>query len=375
MSPSRIVQRQRGFSLIELLVGLVVGLIASAAIIQTLGSYEAQKRTTAAGSEAQENGLVALAQLQQDVHNAGAGLSDPWAFDCVRARTFSFSSLAAGPIPNFTFAPVVVTTTALTTASDTIEINSGDLLGGLPSFTTASQTASTDDLTVSRLDNFAVGDVMIVMQAGDTGDCAVMQVSATTLATHTIKHDQSIGIYNVNGSSGAGWPNFTTGSRVMNPKQIASRTYRIVNGNLELVQSILGLTPSAVTYSLVHNVVFMKAQYGVAPVGGNQSVNQWVSANGDFDADTLPDHPEHRKRIKAVRIAVVTRSAKMEPANVTSPCTNVSGQVNNGPCAWRDSATSPAPIIDLSADPDWQRYRYKVYQTVVPLRNVLWGNV
>lgn len=369
-----ILHRERGFSLVELLVGLVIGLIASGAILQTLGSYEAQKRTTTAGSEAQENGLVALAQLQQDIHNAGAGVADPWAFDCLQASTHTYSTLAGGPIPNFTFAPLVITTSGLPTGNDTLQVNTGDLLGGLPSYTTSSMTSPTDDLVVTRMDGFAAGDVMIVMNAGDTGDCAVMQVSALVPATHTVKHDQSVGIYNVNASSGVGWPNFATGSRVLNPKQIASRTYQVVNGNLQMIQSTTGLLPSVITYSLVHNVVALKAQYGVAPVG-TQSVDTWTSATGTFDASSLATSPTNRKRIKAVRIAVVTRSDKMEAGIVTTTCTNVSLEVNNGPCPWRDTAANPAPIIDLSADPNWQHYRYKVYQTIVPMRNVLWGNL
>ena len=28
--------------------------------------------------------------------------------------------------------------------------------------------------------------------------------------------------------------------------------------------------------------------------------------------------------------------------------------------------------LDVSTLPDWQHYRYKVYDTIVPLRNVLW---
>jgi type IV pilus assembly protein PilW len=80
-------------------------------------------------------------------------------------------------------------------------------------------------------------------------------------------------------------------------------------------------------------------------------------------------------RIKALRVAVVARSQLREKEVITGvdmTCNNVSGSNANGPCAWRDTTASPAPIIDLSADPDWQRYRYRVYETIVPLRNVMW---
>ena len=51
---------------------------------------------------------------------------------------------------------------------------------------------------------------------------------------------------------------------------------------------------------------------------------------------------------------------------------NTSGTNANGPCAWRDSTANPAPTIDLSGNPDWQYYRYRVYETIIPLRNVMW---
>ena len=161
---------------------------------------------------------------------------------------------------------------------------------------------------------------------------------------------------------------------MLDSKSIVSSAYQVVGGNLQMTTSTSGATPTVQTFSLVHNLVFMKAQYGVAPPA-SQSVDSWVNPTGTWDPSALAANPANRVRIKAVRIVVVARSDKREADAVTPQCTNVSLTVNNGPCAWRDTAASPAPVIDLSADPDWQHYRYKVYQTVVPLRNVIWDNV
>ena len=131
--------------------------------------------------------------------------------------------------------------------------------------------------------------------------------------------------------------------------------------------------PTAATTSvLAADIVMLKAQYGIAPVG-SQNVGAWVSATAATGFNVL-DSAKVR-RIKAVRLAIVARSSKMEGANVTAPCTNISGGVNNGPCAWPDTAADPAPLIDLSANPNWRRYRYRVYQTVMPIRNVIWAGV
>jgi type IV pilus assembly protein PilW len=58
---------------------------------------------------------------------------------------------------------------------------------------------------------------------------------------------------------------------------------------------------------------------------------------------------------------------------VTSVCTTAKGVVNNGPCAWDDADFDAAPMIDLSADADWQKYRYRAFETIIPLRNMIWS--
>ena len=70
----------------------------------------------------------------------------------------------------------------------------------------------------------------------------------------------------------------------------------------------------------------------------------------------------------------MVRSSLLEKDNVTGTCTNNAG-TNNGPCAWRDTATNPAPLINLSSDTNWQRYRYRVFETIIPLRNVIMGEI
>lgn len=363
---------QRGFSLVELLVGLVVGLIAAGAIIQTFSTFEAQKRSTVAGSEAQENGLVALSLIEQDVHNAGIGIADPTVLGCSAANTFTYTSLSGGPIPNFSLAPLIVTPGATVTQSDAIQVTSGDTLGALPSYTTQPMSSPHDSLTVSRLDNFAVGDLVLVAQAGN---CTLMQVTVVQTSQTRLLHNPS-GIYNPTPPNEAGWPSYATGAKVLNPKTIVSNSYQVTSGNLQMTSSTSGATPTVQAFSLVRNLVFMKAQYGVASVSGSQSVDTWINPTSTFwDPTSLAADPNSRMKIKAVRIAVVARSDKREAGLVTTPCTNVSLTVNQGPCAWVDTAASPAPVIDLSADPDWQHYRYKVYQTIVPLRNVIWDNV
>jgi len=60
----------RGLSLIEILVGLVIGMIGIVVIFQVLAVSEDRKRTTVQGSDSQSAGSIALYSLQRDVHRA-----------------------------------------------------------------------------------------------------------------------------------------------------------------------------------------------------------------------------------------------------------------------------------------------------------------
>ncbi|HQT27133.1 MAG TPA: prepilin-type N-terminal cleavage/methylation domain-containing protein, partial [Burkholderiales bacterium] len=73
---------QKGFSIVEILVGLVIGMLALLAIFQTLALFENQRRTTSSGANMQQNGLSALYTLEQDIRLGGYGLIDNGSMPC-----------------------------------------------------------------------------------------------------------------------------------------------------------------------------------------------------------------------------------------------------------------------------------------------------
>ncbi len=58
---------QRGVTLIELMIGMLVGMLAMLVISQVLLTSESQKRTATGGADAQVNGALALYALQRDI--------------------------------------------------------------------------------------------------------------------------------------------------------------------------------------------------------------------------------------------------------------------------------------------------------------------
>jgi type IV pilus assembly protein PilW len=72
-------------------------------------------------------------------------------------------------------------------------------------------------------------------------------------------------------------------------------------------------------------------------------------------------------------VAVVARNGLLEKDVVSTACSSTTAPNPSGICAWEGNAISPAPAVDLSNDPDWQHYRYRVFEIIVPLRNVIWS--
>ena len=64
---------QVGISIVEVMVGLMVGTLVTLSAWGTVMFYEANRRTGIGGNSALENGLASAAAIQRDVKSAGLG--------------------------------------------------------------------------------------------------------------------------------------------------------------------------------------------------------------------------------------------------------------------------------------------------------------
>ena len=124
---------------------------------------------------------------------------------------------------------------------------------------------------------------------------------------------------------------------------------------------------------IAERVVNLKAEYGI-DTDGDRKPNLWTA---------VP--PADWTTVLAVRTALLVRSKQFEKS--IDPTTNVAFAVTptaQNPC-WADCVGAHRFVmtnIDGSADafsdtvPDpnnWRYYRYRVYERVVPIRNMFWG--
>lgn len=353
----RLQRAQSGFSLVEILVGLVIGLLVTLVIMQVFSVFEGQKRSTTGTADAQTNGNIALYNLQRDVQVAGFGLpvymEDNNPLLCTDVGGLS---------------PVIIADGAAAGDSDTITVHYGSSSsGGAPvtiALITPIPTAEYPDAIRVGVDNnlgCQVNDIALVVKGsvckstkviGPTDIRAILPVPSTPpdLNTRIIELEKGTDITLSASLScmGSGWGAFV---------------YRVNNNQLEL-----NGIPN------VAEIVNMQAQYGVSDTRTNNRITSWVNASGATWGSTTMTVAD-RNRIKAIRVAIVARNGLLEKDIVTETCTTNKGTVNNGPCAWDDTSMigDAAPMIDLSSNADWQHYRYRVYETIIPIRSMIWS--
>jgi type IV pilus assembly protein PilW len=310
-------KQQRGFSLVEIMVALVIGMIVTIVITQVMSFYGNQKRTTSGTSDAQTSGTLALYSIQREVQQAGYGLP---LFDTVN------------PPLKCNLADIAMATIVAGAASDTVTVRYGDsTVAGIPVSMQAGSMGNA--ATVNTTIGCKVGDDVLVTKGAL---CNLTKVNGIAASNVTLA-----------GASA----NVDADSSLSCLGRWRTVQFSVVANQLVRTESAPGVAPVAVPIG--SEVVLIKAQYGLSATANGSATDNvvvlWSSAA-----------PADRNQIKAIRVAVVARSVLLEKNVVT----------NAAPVAW---AGAGAPVINLAGDPNWQRYRYRVFETIIPLRNMVWS--
>jgi type IV pilus assembly protein PilW len=350
---------QAGFTLVEILVGLGIGLLATVVIIQVMSVFEVQRRTTTGTADAQTNGGIALYVIARELQMAG--------YPMLPVTNSALECTAVGGNVNGTAAtvgrlsPVTIVNdvagaagTPNASPSDTLTLRYGtSLMGGVPTQTTTILAASAAPTVATLVSNLGCspGDVTLIINGTTCTMSTVTGVAGTTNVTLATTPAVPAG---VNIACLGSWNEVT---------------YAVNNGNLERNG-----------VPVVSGVVNLQVQYGVAAAGlinadpNFNKVALWVDAINVGGIDWSNPGVVDRNRIKAIRIAVVARNAKKELGTVSTACSSTTTAAPTGVCAWAGTVASPAPTVDVSAgEANWDRYRYRVFETIIPLRNVIWS--
>ena len=413
-----------GFGLVETMVALVIGLLATFIIMQVFATSESRKRTTTGGADAQSDAAVALYLMERDLRQAGYGLA-PNAEDfnyvappagslttgilaqCTSVRAYNENRATTTDFvyTQSTLAPVVInppTVSAGDANTDIVLVNyssSGGMIGkGIPlanpNGATTQSGGNVPDYVVDKVQanraGFMQGDMILAVPPAGSGlDCTLGEITGLPGGTGcTVSGtDPDLVFINHNDVSypsfytgcdpatptnaawnktGAGLVTYNAGSRVYNLGPVSafvSRVYAVRKGNLtscdlttaDCTAAVANPPDRSVWVPITAGVVGLKAQYG-----------KDTNLDGTIDAWEASPQPTGaaRAQVAALRLAVVVRSGQNEKEDVTAAAP-----------VWHSDATSTSNVnVDVSASgTDWKRYRYKVAQSIVPLRNMIWG--
>lgn len=358
--------RSRGMSLVELLVASAIGIIASLAIFQVFAVFEGQKRTTTSGGEAQTSGTLALYTVERDLRQSGYGFNTP---DLVGCTLQGWDQQVGAALTPSTLAPALITqgtgsTPGVAGAPDSVTVaygNSDALPAGAVSV--GVDTAAGDQFvkTVNALYGYRPGDHVVIAEAGKP--CTLAQINLTPPDTADNQR--------LNLEAGTFVNPYTTGTeptRFNNPAGLPSTVYKAISAkvynlgpsptikvfsvqNAQLMSQALG---AAAPTALFDNIVQFQAQYG------KDTNNDGVV---DVYNETTPATTTEWAAVLAIRVALVARSGLYEKDEVSPPTIRL----------WEDSVNPPTttgPVWTLTSDE--RHYRYKVFNTVIPLRNMIW---
>lgn len=387
-----------GFTLVDILVGMAIGILTIIVIMNSMAAFEGQKRTTTTGSDTQESGLLALQAIEADARNAGYGLLTPKGLACTTMNYYE-----SGTSGTISLAPVKIEEggTAAGASDKLTFIAATSPIAGMPSKLNADMPDSTADAVIDNSVGFTVDQDLYLVAAPipSPGTGAVETACSRMAYTERCPWDTTlpevvcpgktflsaaspVAIFNtssasffpVGGYSASNGYVINIGSGLNGAAGLLRREYSISGNNLTVTDKsrVTAQTPSVIG----NNIVNMQIQYGVAPTNtapgaSSPAVNCWTDAKGNActpsSGDWATPNAADIMRIKAIRIALVARSPLQgKPSGGGAQCDATKGPLTS----WVGG-----PAIDLTNDAKWQCYRYQVYQTIIPLRNVIWANI
>ena len=374
---------QKGFSIAELMVGMTIGLLAIL-IMQTMAvQFSSQKRASSGGADAQNTGMMAMNTLESDIRLGGYGLASLDTLYCNMQTTRVFNGRRYMPVA------IIPDGVAAASPSNLLGIPPGDAGSDIVAVMYGNSSTVIEGAAISQLPSTTsyglnvsgmnLNDFVMVGQASQP--CTVARITGPSPLSSPITVDTASGAaaYVINSTNV-----FNLGNQGM-----TMNVYAIRGGDLTVCDFWTsncadpaqvapawggpGQANPAVWVPIANNVVGMRAQYGwdtSAPP--NMTVDAFCRSRLTSAAPAcptpdpgtvVPNSACDWTRVAAIRLALVVRSAERGDGNTVVSPANIT--------LWPDSAVAPTTTGPVFAVPS-RNYRYKVFQSDIPIRNVIW---
>ncbi len=381
----------KGFSLLELMVSMVIGLVVTLAISAVMINSEGSRRSSTSVNDINQTGAYLAYVMDRTVRSAGSGFAQqPSVYGCLLDAAKSLTTIlplpAAAPAPfagmplNVRLAPVLIGSGLAGGGGDVLVVMSGTSGAG-----DSPQLINTGSATASsfRLPNalsYTKDDLILVGDSAVATGCMVQQVSGVIADELTMGGDyyREVGLANLtdfgSGSVTGSW-SMQLGSwgvgRENSPKfeMFAVNSADNAFYGLDLLQ-ITGAAPVA----LAEGVVEMRARYGIdttspAAVGRRDGIlDTWRSPTGSYAYSALTDgsaaSQTSLRNIVAVRIGLILRTSLQEKADVYKA---------NTPLKLFSDLGALEATRTITTGTNASKFRYRTVEFTVPLRNVIYA--
>jgi type IV pilus assembly protein PilW len=362
MPDRRLPSAPLGFTLIETMVGIVIAFVAIIIIFQMATVSEGFKRNTTSINDAQQNGLISSFMLGIQLANAGNALANAsnelgtCENPLVKNPTWSVTKAFAN---SWRPVPVMIVDGGADDKPDSFAVSysmSSTIIA--PALFTASAAANST-YAIQSPGGFHVDDLILAITLN--GTCNPSRITALTTpdgnGVVTITH--------------TGNPAAMTASSVLfnlGPSGDPQKSlYDVQSGVLRsstLIDKAGAEVDPPIANPIASNVVNMKLQYGI-DTDNDGLVDSWVGATGVWAPDQLLAGDAIKiNQIKAVRIGVIVQGEQFDKTL--------------GDFSWGlfKDANGKNPVYSgtfkASTSPPGN-FRYRTYETVIPLRNELWN--
>lgn len=392
----------RGFTLIELMIAVLIGLIVTLAAMTILADSEGRRRTQSSVSGIDQTAQYIAYSLDDQIRDAGSGFTQAWkfAFGCKLngsnggTQIFPLPTSPALPAPfagtaaaigTFRLAPVLILKGAAQAGSDVLVVAAGTAGFGESSLPFGLAPA-TSTLNLVGTTTVRANDLLLVAdQNTGTGPapCLIEQVSSSFTSSPTTTQvplagtfylatgpDRALTAYSADGmaiplgNAVNGNPPTITLYGVGNNSVSGSTptNYTLYSYNL-----LNATTSTSAPIALADGVVELRALYGL-DTDGDGVVDTWQDpGSGNYAPSVLMDGSSASTtrllRIKAIRIGMIVRTSLVEKpdslsGNPVSPASLT---------MFADLGLSQTRTLTASE----QNYRYRVVESTIPIRNTL----
>lgn len=367
----------RGFSLVELMVAMAIGLVLMLAVSMLVARQESIRRSVSSGNDLTGGTAYAAYSLDRELRAAGSGISQAVAqsYGCLLHASLKGSQLLPRPEPfpkpfsavpqGYRLAPLVVHAGAGTHGSDVIAIAAGHSGLSEAPLPVVPKSAEPGRLQLANTLGMRGGDLVLLSQS--SAGCMLQQLSEDFVGGATQQVSLG-GLYAADTIGGLSITQFSSQAFAFLLGNVTGNRPRFqllgIDADDALVSYDLLQLGAGEVQQLAEGVADLRVLYGVdMDRKGLEQVTQWIAptASGFTAAELTDGSPtarENLQHILAVRVALVLRSDLVEKADVTRAQLTLFADL---PEAVHRTYTVP---------PGTANQRYRVVEFTVPLRNV-----